>query len=111
MTTRLVDPTTRPSIRDEYLRRLRDLVLERGLDGLTTDQISAELNCSKATLYAIWRHKDQLISDVVGGFLTDVEEESRRRAAAVPDPAAKVTEYLTARAAGVTRRVATPPGP
>jgi AcrR family transcriptional regulator len=101
MTTRLVDHTKRPRIREEYLRRLRDLVLEQGIDGLTTDRISTYLKCSKATLYTLWPHKDQLISEVVEGFLRDIEEESTLRADAVPDPAAKVSEYLTARTAGM----------
>lgn len=75
--------------------------MEQGLTGLTTDQISTHLKCSKATLYTIWRHKDQMISDVVEGFLNDIEEESRRRADAAPDPATKVAEYLAVRAAGL----------
>jgi AcrR family transcriptional regulator len=98
----LIDYTTQSKLRDEYLQRLRDLVREHGIDGLTTDRISAYLKCSKATLYAIWRHKDHLISEVVESLLCDIEEESRDRADRVRDPAAKVSEYLAVRAAGLT---------
>lgn len=97
----LIDYTTQSKLRDEYLQQLRDLVLEQGLDGLTTDRISAYLRCSKATLYAIWKHKDDLLSEVVERLLCDIEEESRDRADRMPDPAAKVSEYLTVRAAGL----------
>ena len=76
-------------------------MLEHGVDGLTTDRISAYLKCSKATLYTIWSHKDHLLSDVVESLLCDIEEESRDRADRVRDPAAKVSEYLTVRAAGL----------
>jgi AcrR family transcriptional regulator len=98
----LIDDMTRSQLRDEYLGRLRDLVLAQGLDGLTTDRISAHLKCSKATLYAIWRHKDHLLADVAGSLLADVERESGDRADQVADPAGKVTEYLRARSTGRT---------
>ena len=97
----MIDYTTQSKLRDEYLQRLRDLVLEQGLDGLTTDRISAYLKCSKATLYAIWRHKDHVLFDVVESLLCDIEEESRDRADRVADPAEKVSEYLRVRAAGL----------
>jgi hypothetical protein len=43
-----------------------------------------------------------MISEVVESLLCDIEEESRDRADRVPDPAAKVSEYLSVRAAGLT---------
>jgi AcrR family transcriptional regulator len=101
VTSKLIDYTTQSKLRDDYLRQLRDLVLEQGIDGLTTERISAHLKCSKATLYAIWKHKDDLLFDVVESLLCDIEEESRDRADQVRDPARKVSEYLTVRAAGL----------
>jgi AcrR family transcriptional regulator len=69
---------------------------------LTTDRISAHLKCSKATLYAIWKNKDHLLSEVAESLLTDIENESRERADRVSDSAVKVSEYLTVRTTGLT---------
>ena len=83
--------------RQRVLRdRLVDLVLTQGFRHLTVDQVAAELNCSKRTLYALAASKEQLAVLVVRDFFRHAAEEVETAIAGTRSPAKKVTRYLEA---------------
>jgi AcrR family transcriptional regulator len=60
----------------------RDLLIERGYDGFTMDEVAARARCGKPTLYRRWPDKTRFIIDLVGGDPTpptpDVDTGSLR---------------------------------
>jgi AcrR family transcriptional regulator len=66
------DPDAEPRIRDQTIR----LLLERGFDGMTVDDVAEAAGVGKATIYRRWASKEQLAHDAMTQ-LFDVQ---------VPDP-------------------------
>ena len=81
--------------RARYLRALRELILAAGFADLTTEDIAAALRCSKATIYSLWRSKDDLVAAALRDFLREVDTRAALSASRVDDPAERVSAYLT----------------
>lgn len=43
-----------------------DLIVERGITGVTTNAVAERAGISKATMYRRWRSKDALVADAIG---------------------------------------------
>ncbi len=83
--------------RQRVLRdRLVDLVLTQGFRHLTVDQVAAELNCSKRTLYALASSKEQLAVLAVRHFFKRSTDQVEAAIARTRAPARRVTRYLEA---------------
>ena len=83
--------------RQRVLRdRLVDLVLTQGFRHLTVDQVAAELNCSKRTLYALAASKEQLAVLAVRHFFKRSTDQVEAAIARTRAPARRVTRYLEA---------------
>ncbi len=83
--------------RQRVLRdRLVDLVLTQGFRHLTVDQVAAELNCSKRTLYALAASKEQLALLAVRHFFKRSTDQVEAAIARTRAPARRVTRYLEA---------------
>jgi AcrR family transcriptional regulator len=62
------DPEAEPRIR----RHAVQLLLERGFDGMTVDDLAEAAGVGKATIYRRWTSKEQLANDAMTG-LFDIE--------------------------------------
>ncbi len=83
--------------RQRVLRdRLVDLVVTQGFRHLTMDQVAAELNCSKRTLYALAASKEQLAVLAVRHFFKRSTDQVEAAIARTRAPARRVTRYLEA---------------
>jgi len=83
--------------RQRVLRdQLVDLVLAQGFRHLTMDQVAAELNCSKRTLYALASSKEQLAVLAVRHFFKRSTDQVEAAIARTRAPARRVTRYLEA---------------
>jgi len=80
----------------ELRDRLVDLVLTQGFRHLTVDQVAAELNCSKRTLYALASSKEQLAVLAVRHFFKRSTDQVEAAIARTRAPARRVTRYLEA---------------
>src|ERR1700712_2938492 len=43
-----------------------DLIVERGITGVTTNAVAERARISKATMYRRWRSKDALVAEAIG---------------------------------------------
>jgi len=71
--TIITKPTTgefksrlKPDRLDEIILIARALLVERGFDAFTLDEVALRAQCSKTTLYRRWSNKSNLIVDVIG---------------------------------------------
>lgn len=46
-----------------------DLIVERGINGVTTNAVAERAGISKATMYRRWRSKDALVADAIGSLV------------------------------------------
>ena len=56
----------KPGRLQEILAIARSLLVERGFDSFTLDEVAIRSRCSKTTLYRRWSSKSDLIVDVIG---------------------------------------------
>jgi excisionase family DNA binding protein len=92
-----LSPEPRLTDRQTHLRdALVELVLAHGFRHLTVDQVAAQLNCSKRTLYALAASKEQLAVLAVRHFFRRATEQVEAAIAATRQPARRVTRYLEA---------------
>ncbi len=83
--------------RQTYLRdALVDMVLAQGFSHLTMDDFAAQLGCSKRTLYALARSKEQLATLAVRQFFRKATAQVEATIARTRLPAQRVTRYLEA---------------
>jgi AcrR family transcriptional regulator len=75
---------------------LLDLVVAQGFSQLTVDDVAAQLNCSKRTLYALARSKEQLATLAVRDFFRQATDRVEAAIAHTQLPADRVTRYLEA---------------
>jgi AcrR family transcriptional regulator len=61
---------------DEILATARSLLVERGYDSFTLDELAVRARCSKATLYRRWSNKSDLIVEVIGSQIVDAEPDT-----------------------------------
>jgi AcrR family transcriptional regulator len=52
--------------RQAALAAVVDLIVERGITGVTTDAVAERARISKATMYRRWRSKDALVAEAIG---------------------------------------------
>ena len=52
--------------RQAALDAVLDLIVERGITGVTTNAVAERARISKATMYRRWRSKDALVADAIG---------------------------------------------
>lgn len=98
MTVRVSEevPDTRNA---EKARRVMDvaraLFMEHGYERVSVDEISAAAGISKATLYALFRSKDELLCEI---FIDEMQEKMAgiaRRCADIPDPLERLRTSIT----------------
>jgi AcrR family transcriptional regulator len=75
---------------------LVELVLAQGFSHLTMDDFAAQLGCSKRTLYALARSKEQLATLAVRDFFRRATAQVEATIARTRLPARRVTRYLEA---------------
>ena len=80
--------------RDQLLRRLEELILADGFADLTVDELAAQLQCSKSTLYAIASGKERLVTVVLRHFFRDAAVRIEDRVATISDPTDRIGLYL-----------------
>ncbi|GGY05550.1 TetR/AcrR family transcriptional regulator [Streptomyces hiroshimensis] len=92
---------------DRILGAACDLLLARGYDGYSIDEVAQRAGVAKTTLYRRWPTKDHLIVAVVARIQDEVPVRD------TGDIRRDLTAYLEAVAAGLTRmsRVGRPAGP
>lgn len=76
--------------------QLLELVVAQGFSHLTVDDVAAQLNCSKRTLYALARSKEQLATLAVRDFFRQATLRVEAAIAHTRKPAQRVTRYLEA---------------
>ena len=90
---RVAAPTARQL---DLLSRLQNLVLDEGFAHLLLDDVAARLRCSKTTLYALARSKEQLVTLVVTRFFKSATEHVEAALAAADAGPARLVAYLDA---------------
>ncbi|WP_320672103.1 TetR/AcrR family transcriptional regulator [Patulibacter defluvii] len=80
----------------ELLDEAVELFLAEGFAGFTLSDLAARLRCSKTTLYALGRTKEQLTAGVVRHFFRRATAFVEQRTAAHDDPAERIVAYLRA---------------
>ncbi|SNR57089.1 transcriptional regulator, TetR family [Haloechinothrix alba] len=73
---------------------LEELFLAKGFLQFTLDDLTAQLSCSKSTLYALAASKEQLAVRVVRRFFAGAAEEIERRVAGIDDARVVIDTYL-----------------
>jgi TetR/AcrR family transcriptional regulator, cholesterol catabolism regulator len=61
-------------IKDQIIRLSKELFLENGFSGITTELLAKTLSISKRTIYEKFRSKDEIISSVIDSILWEIEE-------------------------------------
>ena len=85
------------TVRQSELRdSLVTLVLDQGFSRFTVDDVAAALGCSKRTLYALARSKEQLATLAVRHFFRTATQQVESAIARTRSPARRVTRYLEA---------------
>ena len=84
-----------PRRREELTEQVSDLVLANGFSCLTMDDLSRQINCSKATLYGVASSKEQLVIRVTKRFFARAAGEIEAAASAESDPRQRIATYLT----------------
>lgn len=59
------------TLRPRIVEEARGLFMSRGFVGVTSDDIAARLGISKATLYKAFSGKEEILRQVIRGFMTD----------------------------------------
>ncbi|GAB2599669.1 TetR/AcrR family transcriptional regulator [Streptomyces capparidis] len=95
-------PTARPGGRGltgrqaELFDQLVALFLKEGFADFTLDDLAGRLHCSKSTLYALARSKEQLAVAVVKHFFRRAAQHVEERTARAADARDRVVAYLSA---------------
>lgn len=82
--------------REELLDELVGLFLAEGFREFTLADLAERLHCSKTTLYAFGRSKEQLTTNVVVRFFQLATDAVEAASAAQADPAEWIVAYLQA---------------
>jgi AcrR family transcriptional regulator len=89
--------------REEVLERLQGLFLAEGFARLTVDDLTARLQCSKSTLYAIAGSREQLVVVVVRRFFREAAARVEEKVGPITDPPQRIAEYLAGLGAELRR--------
>lgn len=77
---------------------LLELFLAEGFTHFTVEDVAGRLGCSKRTLYALARSKDELAASAVRRFFARATREVEAEVARLRSPARRVSGYLEAAA-------------
>ena len=91
-------PRTKPTEerRADLLDAAEHLALERGVDGITVDQITARTGVSKGTFYLYFDSKDQVLQALRDRYVTAFMRRQAEAVAGATDPVARVEVWATA---------------
>jgi AcrR family transcriptional regulator len=89
------------SKRDEILSAAQKLFGRYGLKRVTTDDIARVARVSKATIYKLYRNKQEILHDVVDHELTVLQTEIKTAVAAEIGAEAKLRAHLLTRIAAI----------
>lgn len=81
---------------DQLFDDLVDLLLAEGFAEITVDGLAARLHCSKRTLYALARTKEELVLRAVRHFFKGATARVEDAVATAGEPADRVGAYLRA---------------
>ncbi|MGH3518729.1 MAG: TetR/AcrR family transcriptional regulator [Haloechinothrix sp.] len=91
-----------PTARQQaLLGGLEELFLAKGFIEFTLDDLAAQMNCSKSTLYALAASKEQLAAKVVREFFKGAAVRIEQRIAGIVDARGLIAAYL----AGVSEQL------
>ena len=77
-------------IKDMAIRAAEKLVMEQGIEALTTRKVAAEMGYTSGTLYLVFKNLDDLVLQVNGRTLDTMAAVIRSAAAQAPSAKAKV---------------------
>jgi AcrR family transcriptional regulator len=87
--------TPRQPHRDDHaLDSLEEIFLGEGVRRVSVGELARRLRCSRRTLYALAKSKQELFLLVVDRFLTRIRRLGDEAASARDDPAARIEAYL-----------------
>jgi AcrR family transcriptional regulator len=102
--TTLRQPAPGPSARRaEICRTAAKIMLERGYDATSVNDIARALGMTKAGLYHYISGKEALLFEIISFGLDQVRDEVVRPAQALRDPAERLRELVTRHALIITR--------
>jgi AcrR family transcriptional regulator len=81
--------------REELLSQLEELFLRDGFEALKMDDIAKRLRCSKTSLYALARSREQLVVVVTKRFFKGATEIIEKQVTEESEPSLRVRTYLT----------------
>jgi AcrR family transcriptional regulator len=82
--------------RETILNAAEAVILRRGVGAVSMDDVAAEAQFSKATLYRYFRSKAELVFEIVVHFLDDLSVRAKEVRASRTDFADRLRESLTA---------------
>ena len=97
----VVGVTRRTARQSQLLDELVALVLAEGFADLTLDAVAARLRCSKSTLYAVARSREQLVREAVVAFFAGATEAVEAAVLGAGTHRDRVAAYLRAVAAAL----------
>ena len=80
--------------RERLLDELEEIFLAEGFSTLTIDELCRRLSCSKSTLYAVARTREQIIQAVVRHFFAGATAAVEARLDPEASPAERIVSYL-----------------
>jgi AcrR family transcriptional regulator len=81
-------------VREEILRRAAALFADRGVRGVSIDEVANGLGYTKSSVYYYFKSKAELLWAVFGYISGHFVGEAERIAQTVPDPMARLTELV-----------------
>lgn len=79
-------------LREKILRSATEMFFRYGIKRITMDDISREMGISKKTLYQSFKDKDEIISNMCDGTMSDNLQEMERISREAKDPIHEVIE-------------------
>lgn len=73
----------------------RSLFIEHGYERVSVDEISAQARVSKATLYALFRSKDELLCEIFAGEVLEKTGRIAEQCARIADPFERLQASIT----------------
>ncbi|RBQ20616.1 hypothetical protein DP939_05860 [Spongiactinospora rosea] len=77
--------------RSAIVRAAHEVFLEHGYGAATMDLVAATANVSKATVYAKFRSKDELLTEIIGGAAKRIRQEIDHHSDPHEDPRTRLT--------------------
>jgi AcrR family transcriptional regulator len=81
---------TLEQIKDMAIEAAEAIVVEQGLEHLTTRKIAAKMGYTSGTLYLVFKNVDDLVLQINGRSLDKLAEKIRKTAQSSPEPKARI---------------------